>query len=92
MSMSATSSSDPLSRVEPRWMEGMKGIAGTGCRCLDVDHIGVRRPVSDRSGREAGRLALEDPKGKPIETVRVLCDEIRTRVEVSVEKRGWTSR
>jgi arsenate reductase len=32
---------------------------------------------------------LEDPKGKPIENVREIRDEIRTRVERLVENMGW---
>lgn len=32
---------------------------------------------------------LEDPKGKPIEAVRAIRDEIRTRVQELVEKQGW---
>jgi hypothetical protein len=35
---------------------------------------------------------LEDPKGKPMETVRVIRDEIRTRVQELDEKQGWASR
>jgi arsenate reductase len=32
---------------------------------------------------------LEDPKGKPIEAVRAIRDEIRTRVQKLVEEQGW---
>jgi arsenate reductase len=32
---------------------------------------------------------LEDPKGRPIETVRMIRDEIRTRVEALLERQGW---
>ena len=35
---------------------------------------------------------LEDPKGKPIEAVRAIRDEIRSRVEELVEGQGWSSR
>ena len=35
---------------------------------------------------------LEDPKGKPIDAVRVIRDEIRSRVEKLVETEGWASR
>lgn len=33
--------------------------------------------------------ALEDPKGKPIERVRELRDDIRTRVAELIESSGW---
>jgi arsenate reductase len=32
---------------------------------------------------------LEDPMGKPVETVRAIRDEIRGRVRALVEKQGW---
>ena len=35
---------------------------------------------------------LEDPKGKPIERVREIRDEIRSRVAALVEARGWGQR
>lgn len=33
---------------------------------------------------------LEDPKGKPIERVREIRDEIRDRVQVLIEHEGWS--
>jgi arsenate reductase len=35
---------------------------------------------------------LEDPKGKPVETVRAIRDEIRQRVRELVENQGWARR
>ena len=35
---------------------------------------------------------LEDPKGKPIEAVRAIRDEIRIRVQELVEGQGWAGR
>jgi arsenate reductase (thioredoxin) len=32
---------------------------------------------------------LEDPKGKPIEKVREIRDEIRSRVEALIDREGW---
>jgi len=32
---------------------------------------------------------LDDPKGKPIDTVRVIRDEIRDRVQGLIEREGW---
>src|SRR5262245_37069309 len=34
---------------------------------------------------------LEDPKGKPIERVREIRDEVKSRVAELVEREGWTS-
>jgi arsenate reductase (thioredoxin) len=34
---------------------------------------------------------LEDPKGKPIERVREIRDEIRDRVRMLIEHEGWSS-
>jgi arsenate reductase len=33
---------------------------------------------------------LEDPKGKPIEKVREIRDEIRSRIQAMVEREGWS--
>lgn len=33
---------------------------------------------------------LEDPKGKPIETVRQIRDQVRDRVKVLIEREHWT--
>ncbi len=41
-------------------------------------------------GAEIQDWALEDPKGKPIEKVREIRDEIHRRVVALVEARGWT--
>ena len=35
---------------------------------------------------------LEDPKGKPVEAVRAIRDEIRSRVQELVEGQGWAAR
>ena len=40
-------------------------------------------------GAERADWPLEDPKGKPIEKVRQIRDEIRRRVEELVQSRGW---
>jgi arsenate reductase len=33
---------------------------------------------------------LEDPKGKPVERVREIRDDIRTRVAALISRQGWT--
>lgn len=35
---------------------------------------------------------LENPKGKPVEAVRAIRDEIRSRVQELVERQGWATR
>lgn len=35
---------------------------------------------------------LEDPKGRPVEAVRAIRDEIRSRVQELVERQGWATR
>ena len=34
---------------------------------------------------------LEDPKGKPLERVRQIRDEIRRRVEALLDQEGWSA-
>jgi arsenate reductase len=41
-------------------------------------------------GVEVQDWPLEDPKGKPVERVREIRDEVRRRVAELVEVRGWT--
>lgn len=48
--------------------------------------MGVRRRVSGRSACDPRRLAARGPKGKPIQTVRAIRDEIR------VAYRSWSTR
>jgi arsenate reductase len=40
-------------------------------------------------GAEVEDWPLEDPKGKPIERVREIRDEIRRRIAALIESRGW---
>jgi arsenate reductase len=40
-------------------------------------------------GVERDDWPLEDPKGKPVERVRQIRDEVRERVRTLVEARGW---
>lgn len=41
-------------------------------------------------GAERDDWPLEDPKGKPIERVREIRDEIRGRVQALIEREGWS--
>lgn len=43
-------------------------------------------------GAERDDWPLDDPKGKPIEQVRAIRDDIRDRVRSLVEGEGWSSR
>jgi arsenate reductase len=40
-------------------------------------------------GVERDDWALPDPKGRPLDEVRAIRDEIRTRVESLIAERGW---
>ena len=40
-------------------------------------------------GAERDDWALPDPKGRPIDEVRTIRDDIRTRVAALIEARGW---
>jgi arsenate reductase len=43
-------------------------------------------------GTERADWPLEDPKGQPVERVREIRDDIRSRVNALVESRGWSQR
>jgi arsenate reductase len=40
-------------------------------------------------GVERDDWPLDDPKGKPIEQVRAIRDEVRSRVETLIDRGGW---
>ncbi len=40
-------------------------------------------------GVERDDWGLPDPKGRPVEEVRAIRDEIRARVQTLIERRGW---
>jgi arsenate reductase (thioredoxin) len=42
-------------------------------------------------GLERADWPLEDPKGKPVERVREIRDDVRARVAELLAKRGWTN-
>ena len=76
-----------LSRVTPRLLTrelvenvGLVVTMGCGDACPTVP--GLRRLDWE----------LEDPAGKPLEAVRALRDDIRTRVRALVHDEGWGSR
>jgi arsenate reductase len=44
-----------------------------------------------RSRCETGRLPLKEPKGKLIEKVRQIREEIRGRVQALIDREGWAA-
>jgi arsenate reductase len=69
----------PTTRLTPELAAGASMLITMGC--------GDQCPVIPGVTRDD--WPLEDPKGQPIESVRALRDEIRTRVQEWVEKQGW---
>jgi arsenate reductase len=59
-----------------------------GARLLVTMGCGDECPVVPGARRED--WPLQDPKGQPVERVRAIRDEIKTRVERLVEAEGWT--
>ncbi len=60
---------------------------GSGARLLVTMGCGEECPYIPDA--EVQDWSLEDPKGKPVERVREIRDEIRTRVASLLETRGW---
>lgn len=60
---------------------------GAGARLLVTMGCGEQCPYIP--GAEVLDWPLEDPKGKPIERVREIRDEVKRRVQELVEARGW---
>jgi arsenate reductase (thioredoxin) len=42
-------------------------------------------------GAERDDWPLDDPKGKPIEVVRTIRDEVRDRVRAMIDRKGWAA-
>jgi arsenate reductase len=59
-----------------------------GARLLVTMGCGDECPVVPGARRED--WPLQDPKGQPVERVRAIRDEIKTRVARLVEAEGWT--
>jgi arsenate reductase len=75
-------SRSPTTKVWPELAAGASMLITMGC--------GDQCPVVP--GVKRDDQPLEDPKGKPIEAVRAIRDEIRTRVQELVEKQRWAGR
>jgi arsenate reductase len=73
-----------LARAEPRRLT--RELAA-GAALLVTMGCGEACPAIP--GLRTEDWALEDPKGKPLERVRAIRDEIRSRVERLVEREGW---
>ncbi len=93
---------DPGPRVHPEVVSAMKerGIDLTSVtprkltddpasRALLLVTMGCGEACPAVSGLERDDWPLEDPKGKPIERVREIRDDIERRVRVLLETRGW---
>src|SRR3954464_12051292 len=95
---------DPGPRVHPEGGAGMReagfDLAGApvtkvtaevaaGASMLITMGCGDQCPVVPGMTRDD--WPLEDPKGKPVERVRAIRDEIRARVQELIERQGWAS-
>ncbi|MGE0815683.1 MAG: arsenate reductase ArsC [Vicinamibacterales bacterium] len=93
---------DPGPRVHPEVVEAMREVGmdldgapttrltadvAAGATWLVTMGCGDQCPVVPGTLRDD--WPLEDPKGRPIEAVRAIRDEIRRRVEAFVEREGW---
>ena len=72
----------PTTKLTPELAAGASMLITMGC--------GDQCPVVP--GVKRDDWPLEDPKGKPVEAVRAIRDEIRSRVQALVESQGWASR
>jgi arsenate reductase len=75
-------SSAPTTKLTPELAAGAEMLITMGC--------GDQCPVVP--GLKCDDWPLEDPKGKPLDTVRVIRDEIRGLVQALIQRQGWASR
>lgn len=93
---------EPGTRVHPEVLEAMKEVGvdlsnqtpqkltddlARGAGMLITMGCGEQCPVVP--GLKRDDWPLEDPKGKPIERVREIRDEVKQRVERLLDERGW---
>ena len=71
----------PTTRLTPEVARQAQVLVTMGC--------GDRCPYVP--GAERDDWPLEDPKGKPLEQVREIRDEIRDRVRALIDHQGWSS-
>jgi arsenate reductase len=69
----------PQTKLTPELASRVQLLVTMGC--------GDECPVVP--GTERGDWPLEDPKGKPVETVRAIRNEVRERVLRLLEAKGW---
>ena len=72
----------PTTKLTPQLAAGTSMLITMGC--------GDQCPVIPGVVRDDWPLL--DPKGKTVDVVRAIRDEIRTRVEELIEREGWASR
>jgi len=70
----------PTRKLTPNLVAGASMLITMGC--------GDQCPVVPGATRDD--WPLEDPKGKPLATVRTIRDDIRLRVQRLVEDHGWS--
>ena len=73
-------SSAPTTRLTTEIAQGAQMLVTMGC--------GDQCPFVPDTTRED--WPLEDPKGKPLDQVRAIRDDIRNRVRALVEREGWS--
>ncbi|MBI3131799.1 MAG: arsenate reductase ArsC [Acidobacteria bacterium] len=93
---------EPGTQVHPEVLEAMKEIGidlsnakpqlltqelAEGAETLITMGCGDKCPVVP--GLKRGDWPLEDPKGKPVERVREIRNEVRDRVQALLQDRGW---
>ena len=73
-----------LSAATPRLLTGH---LAAGVNLLITMGCGEECPYVP--GVERRDWALADPKGRPVDEVRAIRDDIRTRVKLLIDERGW---
>jgi arsenate reductase (thioredoxin) len=98
----ASAGTEPAERLHPEVVEVMRevgiDVSGAKPRKLTDDlasqsHMLITMGCGDQCpmvpGLRRDDWQLDDPKGKPVEEVRRIRDEIRLRVEKLIAREGW---
>jgi arsenate reductase len=100
--LAISAGTEPGARVHPEVLEVMREVgidlAGIAPRRLTEElaasaallvTMGCGEACPAVPGLARDDWPLEDPKGKPIERVRAIRDDVKARVEALLEERGW---
>jgi len=102
LAKAVSAGTEPGTRVHPEVVQAMKELKVELCDAIPqflsdelaatatlLVTMGCGEACPHVPGLERRDWPLEDPKGKPVERVREIRDDVRARVEALLDEKGW---